>query len=564
MENMILNTCYESLVSASNNLQLLVNYSHIVSVLLSLLLAVFIFFKAKFNLFSKIFLAFVVSYCVWLIGDVIAWTATDYNLVYFSWSVLDYVEIVFYILGLYFVLTFIYEKDVNLYFKLLFLITLVFPFFITLSSNSVLGFEQSICEALNNESLTNYKLIVESIIGLVIVGYMIRAFFIEQPREDKKADLIVLGAIFLFLSVFGVSEYVASVTGIYEYHLYSLFILPLFLIAIIYAVFELDIFHFNMLGTHYLVGGLVILMGGQLFFINGGADTLLTLVTVALTVGLSIILYRNLKRESDQRVRIEQLSSQLESSKLRLEESNIKLEESNAKLINVDKLKTEFLSLASHQLRSPLTAIKGYASMVVEGDFGEIGPKAKEAVDRIFQSSQNLTLVVEDLLNVSKIESGGMKYVMVDFSMTEIVKTTSEDLSITAGKKGLKLTYSEDGNNHKVHGDKEKLRQVVLNLIDNSIKYTKQGSIEVSLSNKDNKVLVEIKDTGMGVSPEIKATLFQKFARGEGARMNTSGSGLGLYLAKEIVDAHKGHVGVNSEGMGKGSTFFIELDEVKG
>ncbi len=558
--NEIINTCTSV---TGGSLELLAKYSHIVPILLSLSLSLFILFKAKFNLFSKLFLAFIFSFCVWLIGDVVIWTSTNYDLVYSFWSVLPYIEIVFFLLSLYFVLTFIYERDIHKYTKILFILALVVPFVITITNNSVTGFDHSFCEALNNNTLDIYKLVIEGLVGLTISGYMIRAFFIDQPKEDKKADLIVLGSIFLFLSIFGITEYIASVTGVYEYNLYSLFAMPLFLIAIIYAVFELDIFHFNMLGTHYLVGGLVILMGGQLFFINGGADTLLTIVTVALTLGLSIILYRNLKKESDQRVRIEQLSVQLESSKLRLEESNIKLEESNAKLINVDKLKTEFLSLASHQLRSPLTAIKGYASMVVEGDFGEIGPKAKEAVDRIFQSSQNLTLVVEDLLNVSKIESGGMKYVMVDFSMTEIVKTTSEDLSITAGKKGLKLTYSEDGNNHKVHGDKEKLRQVVLNLIDNSIKYTKQGSIEVTLSNKDNKVLVEIKDTGMGVSPEIKATLFQKFARGEGARMNTSGSGLGLYLAKEIVDAHKGHVGVNSEGIGKGSTFFIELDAVK-
>lgn len=542
--NTIVNTCYQLTLGT----RLIADYSHIIPIILSLALALFIFFKAKFNLFSKIFLAFVLTFCLWLLGDVILWGSNNYHLVYSVWSTLDYIEIAFYILSLYFVITFIYEKDVKWYLKLLFLISLIAPFIVTVSLSSVSGFQQSVCEASNSVFFTNYKLIIESIIGLVIVGYMVRAFIIEQPREDKKADLIVLGSIFLFLSVFGVSEYIASVTGVYEYNLYALFILPLFLIAIIYAVFELDIFHFNMLGTHYLVGGLIILMGGQLFFINGGADTLLTIITVVLTIGLSIILYRNLKRESDQRIRIEQLSKDLEAA--------------NTKLINVDKLKTEFLSLASHQLRSPLTSIKGYASMVVEGDFGEIGPKAKEAVDRIFQSSQNLTIVVEDLLNVSKIESGGMKYEMTDFSMTEIVKTTAEDLSITAAKKGLKLTYSEDEGNHKVHGDKEKLRQVVLNLIDNSIKYTKEGSIDVSLENKNNKVLVSIKDTGMGVSEEIKATLFQKFARGEGQKMNTSGSGLGLYLAKEIVDAHKGRIWLESPGMGLGTTFFIELDEV--
>lgn len=563
MENQLINTCYVLTQTIQGSVRLLAGYSHVIPIILSLSLAIFIFFKAKFNLFSKIFLSFVISFCLWLIGDLVTWMSNDYYFIYTAWSTLVYVEIIFFLLGLYFVLVFIHERDPKWYIKILFIIALIFPFIVTVLGQSVLGFDQAICEAYNNNFLDVYKLAIESVIGLIIVVYMIRAFFVEQSRENKKADLIVLGSVFLFLSVFGVSEYLASITGIYEYNLYALFILPLFLIAIIYAVFELDIFHFNMLGTHYLVGGLVILMGGQLFFINGGADTLLTLVTVVLTIGLSIILYRNLKRESDQRVRIEQLSVQLEASKLRLEESNIKLADFNEKLKGLDKLKTEFLSLASHQLRSPLTAIKGYASMVRDGDFGDVSPKAKDAVGRIYDSSQNLTMIVEDLLNVSKIESGGMRYEKTNFSMTEIVKNTAEDLSITAGKKGLKLSYSEDDGNHMVNGDKEKLRQVVLNLIDNSIKYTKEGTIEVRLENKNSKALVSVKDTGMGVSPEIMATLFQKFARGEGQKMNTGGSGLGLYLAKEIVDAHKGRVWVESPGMGLGSTFFIELDEVK-
>lgn len=243
---------------------------------------------------------------------------------------------------------------------------------------------------------------------------------------------------------------------------------------------------------------------------------------------------------------------------------NGELEGANDKLKSLDKLKTEFLSLASHQLRSPLTAIKGYTSMVLEGDFGEINPKAKEAIDRVFQSSQNLTKVVEDLLNVSKIEQGGMKYEMAPFSLVEVAGDMAKDISITAEKRGLKLTFESDNDlDCMVNGDKEKIRQVVLNFIDNSIKYTKNGSINVSVKKVGDKVIFAVKDTGMGMTPEIKATLFQKFARGEGARMNTSGSGLGLYLAKEIIEAHKGTVNVDSEGPGKGSTFSFSLDILK-
>jgi signal transduction histidine kinase len=202
--------------------------------------------------------------------------------------------------------------------------------------------------------------------------------------------------------------------------------------------------------------------------------------------------------------------------------------------------------------------------MVSEGAYGEINPQAKEAIDRIFQSSQNLAKVVEDLLDVSKIEQGGMKFVMEPFSLIEIARDMEKDLSITAEKRGLKMQFESDAEEAcVVNGDKEKLRQVVLNFIDNSIKYTKEGTISVSVKRVGDKVQFRVKDTGMGMTPEIKASLFQKFARGDGARMNTTGSGLGLYLAKEIVSAHKGTVNVESDGPGKGSTFGMDLDAIK-
>jgi signal transduction histidine kinase len=115
-----------------------------------------------------------------------------------------------------------------------------------------------------------------------------------------------------------------------------------------------------------------------------------------------------------------------------------------------------------------------------------------------------------------------------------------------------------------INGDEEKIRQVVINLIDNSIKYTPEGSINVRISKQGSKVLLAIKDTGMGMTEEIRQTLFKKFARGEGGKVNTSGSGLGLYLAKEISEAHNGRVWVESPGPGKGSTFFVEFELVKG
>jgi signal transduction histidine kinase len=461
-------------------------------------------------------------------------------------------------------MVFVNKADISFYKKcILFLVTLI-PFFITVTGKSVQGFYYPVCEAINNNFLLNYRFLVQILVVIVIFIYTIYPLFNKLKAIVKKSHYIVAGSMFLFLTVFGVTSYISAATGYYELSLYSLFIIPVFLLVIIYAVFELDIFSFHMLGTHYLVIGLLILMGGQLFFVNGTADVLLTAVTLILGFGLSIILFRNLKKESDQRVRIEKLSVDLEQSKWRVEEVNMKLGDANERLKGLDRLKTEFVSLASHQLRSPLTAIKGYASMLMEGDYGEINGEAKDAISRIVESSNNLTLVVEDLLNVSKIEAGGMKYEMIKFDLSELVLNTTMELSITAEKKGLKLICdTPKDQKYFINGDKEKLRQVLVNLIDNSMKYTKSGQINVNLCVKNEKIILVVKDTGVGISKDAISGLFKKFSRGDGAKLNSSGSGLGLYLVKEIIEAHKGRVWIESEGLGKGSTFFVELDEVK-
>lgn len=563
-QNIILNTCYQFIASQSNTV-LIAQYSHIVPVVLSMVLGVFVLIKAKFNLFSKIFFSFIFIFSIWLIGDLITWTSINYNLIYSVWSVLVFIEILFYILGLYFVLIFINQQDISFLKKLLLIISAAPVFVITLIGQSEVGFDQSSCSAINNDFLGIYKLVLESVFLILMLISVIGPFVKKFSYKQKKSSLILVGSMFLFLTIFGVTEYISSTTGFYQLNLYSLFLLPVFLLVIIYAVFELDIFNFHMLGTHYLVVGFVILMGGQLFFVKGVASILLTVLSIIIAIGLSIILFRNLKKESDQRIRIEKLSVDLEQSKWRAEEVNIKLGDANERLKGLDKLKTEFVSLASHQLRSPLTAIKGYASMLSEGDYGEINPEAKESINRIVESSNNLTLVVEDLLNVSKIEAGGMKYEMIKFDLSELVSSTTTELSVTAEKKGLKLNcIITDGKKYFINGDKEKLRQVLVNLIDNSLKYTKMGQIDVSLLfTETGKIILFVKDTGAGISKEAIGGLFKKFSRGEGAKLNSSGSGLGLYLVKEIVEAHKGRVWIESEGLGKGSTFFVELDEVK-
>lgn len=550
--NQLLNTCLLTTESSRS----IAYYSHLIPIFFSLSLALLVYFKAPKNIMSKIFLAFSFTFSFWLLADLITWVSNSYFLVYAFWAPVDYIETVMFISGLYFVMVFVKGNDISRLKKLLlFVITLV-PLIITITKNSVLGFGHSVCEAVNNGFLLEYRFIVEVLVVLIILFYILIPLF-KKSIKIKKNKLIVLASVFLFLTIFGVTSYLSANSGYYELNLYALLITPLFLLVITYSIFTLDIFNFKIIKTQYLVVGLVILIVGQLFFVNGTTDQLLTILTVIVTVLLSILLFKNLQKESEQRLQIENLSRQLETY-------NDKLKVANDKLKDLDKLKTEFLSLASHQLRTPLTAIKGYISMVLDGDYGKINKGAKEVIERVFVSSQNLTKVVEDLLDVSKIEQGGMKYEMSEFNLAQLAEEMTHDLSINAEKAGLELSFnSPDKDSCIVKGDQVKIRQVVLNLIDNSIKYTKKGSVSVSVFKKDDKVLMTVKDTGMGMTEDIKASLFQKFSRGDGARMNTSGSGLGLYLCKEIIEAHNGRIWIDSEGFGKGSVFSFELQAVK-
>ncbi|MBI2482323.1 MAG: hypothetical protein HYV76_02065 [Candidatus Vogelbacteria bacterium] len=232
----------------------------------------------------------------------------------------------------------------------------------------------------------------------------------------------------------------------------------------------------------------------------------------------------------------------------------------NTKLKELDRQKTEFVSIAAHQLRSPLTAIKGYSSMVLEGSFGEINDKAREAIDRVFQSSQRLVNVIEDFLNVTRIELGTMKYELTDFNIADVARRVLEELKPNIEKQGLSAIFKADNGDHIVHGDVGKVSQVIGNVIDNAIKYTSQGSIELTLTSTPELVTLAIKDTGDGIAKESLPKLFQKFIRADDAgKLNIKGTGLGLYVARQIIEGHHGRIWAESEGKGHGSTFLIEL-----
>lgn len=243
-----------------------------------------------------------------------------------------------------------------------------------------------------------------------------------------------------------------------------------------------------------------------------------------------------------------------------VERATAEVRQANVELKKLDKAKSEFISIASHQLRTPLTVIKGYASMMLDGSFGEISPKVKENLQKVFDSNERLIGLVEDLLNVSRIESGRLKFDFEKCQLEDVVSSVVEELTPNIQAQSLYINFKQPTGLPAMLIDKRKMRQVIINMIDNSIKYTKTGGIDLELTQQGDVLRFCIIDTGMGISPNDLPNLFKKFSRGEDTSIvHTEGTGLGLYVGKQMVEVHGGKIWAESEGIGKGAKFCFEL-----
>jgi signal transduction histidine kinase len=430
--------------------------------------------------------------------------------------------------------------DISLFKRILLFLSTLIPFLITIIQKSVIGFNQSMCEALNNNFLDQYKLYLEILILLIIFVYLLVPFVKKKALYSKKSSIIVIGSMFLFLSVFGVTEYLSAITGYYEINLYALFIIPVFLVAITYSIFTLDIFNVKVVSTYSLVFGFIILVGSQLFFVSGITDRLLTILTIILSSGLGILLFRNLHKESEQRIYIEKL--------------NVKLE---ALLAQRESL----THLVTHKVKGSFTRSKYIFAEMLEGTFGKLSKELKDMAEKGLKSDNDGIETVDLVLNAANLQTGTVKYEMKPVSFKEIVSHFVDELKGRAESKGLKFETDIKDGDYNTIGDFFWLSEVVHNLIDNSVKYTKEGSIQVGLEKKDNKILFYVKDSGVGINDEDKKNLFKEGGRGKNSvSVNVDSTGYGLFTVKLIVDAHKGRIWAESEGDNKGTTFFVELN----
>lgn len=553
--------CYDELsLAIFNNLHfqlfsteapVLLYYSHLTAIIVSLVLSFFIVFNTK-ALPARILAIMSVVFSALAVLDILLWTQIDSRIIMFLWSFWPFLFITIYVLSLYFLHAFISKRDASFTAKLVAFVLLLGVLVVSASSYAFGGFDLYNCNAIEGFWAWQFFYGISFIIFLGALGYGIGSIVkIKDGSQRRQAILATIG-IACFLLFFSAAAYVASIANllgsepdIFNLEQYGYFGMTIFIAFLTYTIVEYKAFNIKLIAAQALVAALVILVGSQFFFIRNPINYALNGVTLASALGFGFLLVRSVKKEVEQREHLEILTHQLEVANDRLKE--------------LDQMKSEFLSIASHQLRAPITAIRGYAANINDGAYGEVPNYLKEPLDVVQESSRLMVSSIEDYLNISRIEQGRMKYEKSTFDLADLAKKVVNELQPVAAKKQLTLTANSP-EDLMVTADIGKIKQVLSNLIDNAIKYTPAGSVTVTVDSANDKARVTIVDTGIGIAPEEIGILFEKFKRARGAnKVNTTGTGLGLFVAKQLVEGHGGTVRVESEGTGKGTHFIVEL-----
>ena len=313
-------------------------------------------------------------------------------------------------------------------------------------------------------------------------------------------------------------------------HLYTL---P-FVLFTTYAMIRHQLLNIKAIATEVAVMLLNFVLLVQVFSSTNLAQFLTSSFLFVAAFLIGMLLVNAVLKEIKQREQLQGLTTRLEAA--------------NAKLTDLSRFKTELLSLASHQIKSPLAAIKGYVSLLKDGSFGVLPPSAAEAVGKVQTSANQLFDLINSLLDLRKVEEGRMDYQFAKIDIIPLTRGVVEELSQLASSKKLQLEFGAAEKETIVSADAQKLRQVIQNVIDNAIKYTPTGSVKVNLDQVAGKVVLTCTDTGYGMAKEVADKLFTEFMRDERLKKMIRGTGLGLYIAKKIVEAHGGTIRCESAG----------------
>jgi signal transduction histidine kinase len=379
------------------------------------------------------------------------------------------------------------------------------------------------------------------VLTLVINWVLVRQYAGFPEERRAKLQYFLIGLL-LFVGCNIIFNVVLPlVFGVYAYYAVGNYSVAFLLVFTATAIVKRELFGVRILLAAIFVATVGVFQAIDLLvFTKSGPMWAFKAALLVLILCFGFLVVRSVQRDVRQRERLQEIAEERRRS---------------------DEAKTEFISIVSHQLRTPLNAIKGYVALFLEGIYGKLDAQKQEPMERLYHSSERLIHLVNELLDISRMQLGKTELEVEQVDLCEIMTSIVDELGAVAEKKSIDLHVAcPAAGEAVVAGDKQKLRDSVLNVVDNAIRYTDKGSVDVSVRQEPDSLVVRVEDTGPGLDPGEAKTLFESFQRGQvGRKYSGEGSGLGLYIAKEFVALHGGEIWAESAGKGRGSSFFIRI-----
>ncbi|PIQ74441.1 MAG: hypothetical protein COV85_02005 [Candidatus Portnoybacteria bacterium CG11_big_fil_rev_8_21_14_0_20_44_10] len=512
------------------------------------ILGIFVFLSNWRATLNRIFFFYSISITIWFFGTYKMFFACENAETAMFWDRFIYIGVIFIpSISYHFSIAFANLRRQRKFVFLGYLISIVFLFFIK--------------NPLFTDKLFVYKWGCHTIAGplhnvflvLFFVGIIALFANIYIKIKQAKEKIEKIQARYAFTALLILSFGALGFLPAYKIAIFPIAYFSGLICAIIlaYAILRHHLFEIRVIAAELLTFATWFVLLIRLLLENNWQNRIIDGMLLVLIIFFGLLLIRSVIKEIEQKDNLEKLT--------------LKLEAANERLKQLDEAKSEFLSIASHQLRTPLTTIKGVTSMLLEEFWGKLNEEQKKHLDQIYQSEERLLKLVEDLLDITRIEAGRMQFNFKPTSLEELIDGQIKELRPMAVKKSLYLHFIKFKSPlPKVLVDAHKIEQVIQNLIDNAIKYTDAGEITITLEPTDDHLLFSIKDTGSGITKSIQPFLFEKFQRGPRATTHyTEGAGLGLYWAGKVIRAHNGKIWVESEGENEGSVFYFTLPIIK-
>lgn len=535
------------LLFSQNVFSHLIYYSHLTPIIVSLIFASYIYISNHKSLLNKILLFITLNLSLWLLLDLVLWATDSRRIVLYTWSVINMIEPAIYAGFVYFVIVFVSGKDMSNKNKIWLILPLL-PTILTAGTHwNVLGFNLVNCDREVIEgpmAFYNYFIELAYVVWIIVLGFW---SWFGTDRKQWIQNISVISVILFLLLGFASGNIIGSFSENWAWGQFGLFVIPVCIGTLSYFIVQFRFFgRSQIMAAQFLVIGLLLAVGSILFLQNLRYVHIITGATLFFLALLGYLLIKSFRHEIELRKEIEKLAKDLEKSNNELERSN--------------KSQVTLIHFITHQLKGFIAKSRNIFSMIQEGDYGETPEPMKAIVAEGFASSTKGALTIQEILNAANIKSGKVAYSSASFDFKELMNSIIAGLKPNADAKGVALTITEPDTEVIFNGDQMQMENAIKNMIDNSIKYTPQGSIKVTLTRESDKIRLVTEDTGVGITPEDMTHLFTEGGHGaESQKVNVDSTGFGLYIVKNIIEGHKGKVWAESDGAGKGSKFIVEL-----